>query len=289
MKDFGFNNEVNISLKVKKPKRIYVLFLSLLIILILGIADYISGYEMSFSIFYLIPISLAVIFSDFKTAFVVSIFSAAAWFFADIFSGHKYQYFLTPYWNALMRFGYFILHSFFLSKFLILYNKAKIDSFTDPLTGIYNIRYFYELFERELKKAKRAGREFTLIYIDLDNFKKVNDSFGHLKGDLLLQNFSNLVVENIRSYDIFARAGGDEFLILLPETDFEVSNRIIIRIKELTEKKFYKDDLKVTLSIGAITFKRFDMSIDAMINEVDNLMYNAKEMGKNKIEHIRYE
>lgn len=289
MNSYDFRDELRINLRIKKQKRLVILLISFILVLILGATDYISGYEMSFSIFYLIPISFAVIFSDFKSGFIVSILSAISWFLADYLSGHKYHHFLTPYWNALMRLGYFLLHSFFLSKFLILYNKAKIDSFTDSLTSICNARYFYELFERELKKAKRLDKPFTLAYIDIDNFKEINDIYGHIKGDLILKNFSNLVLKNLREYDIIARVGGDEFVILLPDIKDDSANDIISRIKEVSIKEFQKDNYSLSLSIGAITYKKFDKSIEAMLKEVDDLMYEVKKSGKNNVMHKIYE
>lgn len=283
----GFNNddEIEITWKIKKNNKFTVLFVSMLFVVILGITDYISGYEMSFSIFYLIPISLTVLLSDFKSGLFISILSTIVWYTADIYSGHTYQNILIPVWNAIMRSGYFVMHSYLFSRFIILYKKVKIDSVTDSLTGTINSRYFYELFEREVKKAKRTKLAFTLAYFDLDNFKLMNDTYGHQAGDMLLKTMSNLINDNIRPFDVFARLGGDEFALLLHESDFDESDTVIKRIKEIIDTELKIKKWPVTMSVGAITFRIFNKSIDEMIRQADHLMYSVKSNGKDKIEH----
>lgn len=241
---------------------------------------------MSFSIFYLIPISFAVLLSNFKIGMIISILSAITWLLADIYSGHIYSNFLIPLWNSIMRFGYFTLHSYFLSRLMILSNKYKIDSLIDPLTEVYNNRLFYELLQREANKAKRTKMPLTIAYFDLDNFKSVNDNYGHFMGDVLLRNVASIVKGTIRSSDIIARIGGDEFILLFPETDFESSSVLISRINEKLKQKMKEKNLSVTISIGAITYIVLDENIEEMIKNVDSLMYKAKNEGKNRIEHI---
>lgn len=283
-KQYGNDNIIN-NFELKKPNKYLVLILSILLVLILGITDYISGYEMSFSIFYLIPISIAVFLTDFKFGLIISILSTISWHLADIYSGHIYLNILIPFWNSIVRFGYFILHSFLFSQFIKSYEKTKINSLSDSLTGTINTRFFYELFNRELKKAKRTNLAFTLVYIDLDNFKSINDTYGHQYGDSLLKLVSSLIIKNIRPSDIFARLGGDEFALLLPETDHYSFDLVIKRIRAIIETELKKNNFPVTLSIGAITFKIFNSTIDEMIKQADELMYNVKRKGKNNIEH----
>ncbi|MCB1189047.1 MAG: GGDEF domain-containing protein [Leptospiraceae bacterium] len=253
--------------------------------MLLGYIDLYTGYEFSFSIFYLIPITFTVLYADFRFSIVISIISAAFWLFADIYSGHKYQNTIYPVWNTFMRLGYFLLHSFFLSKFLILYKITKQNASIDLLTNAVNSRFFHELLNQELKKSQRNKRPFTLIYMDLDNFKSVNDTYGHLAGDSLLKLISSLIIKNVRTSDIFARLGGDEFALFLPETGFEESKQIIKRLKQIADMEFSKNNWNVSLSIGAVTFKTFNLSVEEMILQTDNLMYKVKKKGKNNIEH----
>ena len=290
MDDPFFNsNEIIIDLKIKKPNKYIVLLISILTVAILGITDYISGFEMSFSIFYLLPISFTILLSDFKLGIIISLLSAFSWYLADISSGHIYNSLFTPIWNSVMRFGYFMIHTYFFSQFIKLYEKTKINSLTDSLTGIANTRYFLEFFEREIKKAKRTNLPFTLLYIDLDNFKFINDTSGHQVGDSLLKMIAKTVNGSIRPSDIFARLGGDEFAILLPESDYSESNNLIKRIKKTIETELKKNNWPITVSIGAITYKNFENTISDMIKQADDFMYKVKKDGKNNIEHSLFE
>ncbi|MEO0233876.1 MAG: GGDEF domain-containing protein [candidate division WOR-3 bacterium] len=271
--------------KNSKKLKYMVLFFSLLLVILLGIIDHKTGFEVSFSIFYLIPISISVLFGGFYSGIIISLFSAVIWALADIYSGHQYENFLIPLWNAIMRLGYFSLHSFFMSRFLEMYKKVKKESLTDSLTAVTNSRFFYILFEQELMKAKRSKKPFTLAYIDLDNFKSVNDTYGHLEGDSLLIKIAQTIKKNIRETDILARIGGDEFILLLPETDYKLSDNILKRLKDVVLIEVKKNDYPVTLSIGAITFNKFDYEINDMIKQADDLMYKIKREGKNNVEH----
>lgn len=277
------------SLRIRKPNRILLILLVLLIIVILGILDLYTGYEIGFSFFYLIPITLTVMFLGFKAGLLVSILSTMTWYWVDLKSGSSYSNSFIPVWNASMRFGYFILHSYLLSRFLDLYEKVKIDSYTDPLTGIYNSRLLLILLEREVLKAKRSQLASTLIYFDLDNFKLINDQYGHAFGDSLLKIISNLVFESIRPYDIFARIGGDEFAILLPETDYDSADILIGRIIRRANTELTNMNLDTTLSIGAITFTDSNPGSEELMKIADSLMYEVKKSGKNNIKHIIFE
>lgn len=150
----------------------------------------------------------------------------------------------------------------------------------DPLTNISNWRGFSEVFNHELLRAKRALQPLTLIYFDLDNFKKLNDTYGHSTGDYLLKMVAEKTTHLIRSSDLFARLGGDEFALLLPETDYNKASSIIERIFITLHKDIAAKDWPVTISLGAMTFYDFDLSMDEMITEVDNLMYSVKKAGK---------
>lgn len=277
------DNEVSIVLNFKRPHKIITFSLSMVIVLIIGITDYISGYEMSFSIFYLLPISLATVLANMTIGLVVSLLSAITWYLADILAHSSYSHMLIPVWNALMRLGYFSLHTFFLAKLLSLYNQVKLASLTDPLTGIPNWRLFTEIFERELKMAQRTRKSFTLAYLDLDNFKKLNDSFGHAKGDACLIMISQEMTQLLRPMDIVARVGGDEFIILLPDTDMDTANEVLNRINTSVSVRIEQQKWPVTLSIGAMTFDDFSLSAEEMIKAVDDLMYTVKKSGKQAI------
>jgi diguanylate cyclase (GGDEF)-like protein len=152
---------------------------------------------------------------------------------------------------------------------------------TDFLTGVTNARSFFELADLEINRAKRYQHPFTLAYIDLDNFKTVNDTYGHLIGDSLLRLVADTIRNNIRVTDVYARLGGDEFAVLLPETNPEQSEIAINKVQTQLLDEMKKNNWPVTFSIGAVTFLTPPESVDEMIKKADNLMYSAKKNGKN--------
>lgn len=261
----------------------------ILMVLFLGFTDYISGYEMSFSIFYLIPISFVIFFSSFRYGAVMSVIAAGTWLAADQLSGNKYSNVFIPYWNAMMRLGYFLLHSFIISKLLDEIKKIKEISTRDSLTGLPNWRFFEEYTSKELQKAKRTKLPFTLCYIDLDNFKQINDTLGHNAGNDLLQIISEIINKNIRPGDIAARIGGDEFVVFLAEVDYEKSHNVLLRIKDNVITTMKSNNWLVTLSMGAITYHLALSQIDVMVKQVDELMYSVKKEGKNNLLHKEHQ
>lgn len=157
---------------------------------------------------------------------------------------------------------------------------------TDPLTGLYNRRHFFELAEQEVARSIRYGHSLTCIMFDIDDFKDINDTAGHLFGDKVLQGMVRRCRENIREVDIFARYGGDEFIALLPETD-------LAHGKELAERlctNFHQQPLKidgrevaVTISLGVASMSGDQhLMLDILLNNADDALYEAKRRGRNQ-------
>ncbi|MBW2699780.1 MAG: diguanylate cyclase [Deltaproteobacteria bacterium] len=155
----------------------------------------------------------------------------------------------------------------------------------DGLTQTYNKRYFMENLDREISRAQRYGRELSLLLFDLDHFKQVNDTYGHLAGDHVLKQLSEAVRRNIRREDIFARYGGEEFAIILPEIGNPRALVMGEKIRAIVEEHsfvFDENDIKVTISVGVATY---DQSLDEgedFIKLADKHLYEAKNAGRNK-------
>ncbi len=153
----------------------------------------------------------------------------------------------------------------------------------DGLTQIFNRRYFLEQLDREVSRAKRYRRELSLILFDIDHFKAINDSYGHLAGDYVLKQLATVVKGKIRREDVLARYGGEEFAIILPEIDGTNANAFAEKIRKLVEKapfKFEDTKIAVTVSVGLSTCVDPDDSA-TLIKRADDKLYEAKAAGRN--------
>lgn len=258
------------------------MLIGLLLVLVIGIFHALSSPDISFSFFYIIPIYLVTWFSGRRLGVVISLVSAVTWFIiAEVIPVRTYPHAFIPYWNAFVRFAFFVVMVWLETSLQDAVTCAK----TDPLTNIGNRRYFFEAADLEIRKLSRYRRPVTAAYIDIDNFKAVNDNFGHDAGDRILKAVAQTVKNHIRSTDIFARLGGDEFALLLPETDAESARKLIPNLHKLLNENVTKNKMLVSFSIGAVTFVEPTDSVDEMIKIVDSLMYSAKREGNNLIKY----
>ena len=167
-------------------------------------------------------------------------------------------------------------------KNLILEEQSR----TDPLTGIYNRRVLEERLDDELTRLKRYDTSFSVIFFDIDNFKRINDDFGHEAGDRALKGLTQKVHENLRKTDVFARFGGDEFMIVLTATTLKNAVHVAEKIHTTaanTEFSYEGKRVPVTLSMGVTEAKKTDTEITSLLKRVDALMYKAKKAGRNQI------
>jgi two-component system cell cycle response regulator len=154
----------------------------------------------------------------------------------------------------------------------------------DGLTQIFNKRYFLETLEREIARSHRYRRELSLVMFDIDHFKKVNDTFGHLAGDYVLKHLAQTVKTRIRREDCFARYGGEEFSIVLPEIDGLNSKPFAEKIRQLVEAtdfKFENTSMPLTISMGVATLDMDSTDPQALIKRADDRLYEAKSSGRN--------
>lgn len=169
-----------------------------------------------------------------------------------------------------------------------LYESAKRLAITDGLTRIYNHRFFQELFEKEFKRSDRYGTIFSLIMLDIDFFKRINDTYGHLYGDEILKEIADLVKSCLRSMDIVARYGGEEFAVLLPETNLAEAVQTAERIRRAVESHDFMasrgQGLKVTVSQGVTAYPSPGVTNRSdIVAKADAALYEAKESGRNRV------
>jgi diguanylate cyclase (GGDEF)-like protein len=252
-------------------------------IAVIGYLDRLTGTEISFSIFYLLPVAFAFWQGDLWPGVFTATMGAAAWLIADLMAGHLYSHSLIPYWNALMRGLIFLFVGLLLVRLKRALQRETHLATRDALTGIGNWRHFEAVAGRELVRARRAGKPLSVAYIDLDNFKIVNDSLGHQAGDALLVSIASILQQSIRTIDCVARLGGDEFVVLMPETEQEGAQVVVKRMQKVMEQTLKERRMPVTLSVGLATFTTPPASVDEMLKTADNLMYRAKQSGKNSV------
>lgn len=257
-------------------------------IIVLGVVDYLTGFAISFAFFYLLPVSLSAWFVGRKTGLWISVLSAITWQGANYLAGETFSNPMIPFWNATTRVGFFFAVTFLLAELRRVHEWEKALSRTDFLTGALNHRAFSETLSDELKKVKRHFRPFSLAYIDLDNFKYVNDHLGHSTGDLLLQQVVQTMLASVRATDAIARLGGDEFAVFLPETDSDAARLTLAKLHAKLLLAMQHQQWPVTFSVGVMTFAAALPSTDQLISHADQLMYEVKKNGKNAIRYAVY-
>jgi diguanylate cyclase (GGDEF)-like protein len=164
--------------------------------------------------------------------------------------------------------------------------QLEVLSITDPLTGLYNRRKILQEIEDEKLRAERYVCNVSILIFDIDHFKNINDMYGHGEGDLILKELGELIRSSIRATDVFARWGGEEFMLLLPETDLTSAVAIAEKLRVAVERHIFSNGKNITISIGVSTFIK-GCSVDDFIREADDMLYRAKETGRNKVQYIK--
>jgi diguanylate cyclase (GGDEF)-like protein len=159
-------------------------------------------------------------------------------------------------------------------------------SITDSLTGLYNRKHLMETLDKEVSRSQRHSRSFSLLVIDIDHFKKYNDTYGHLAGDEVLSKLASVFKESIRSSDYAARYGGEEFIIMLPEIGPEQGVEAAERIRHKVAEEIFSGDgesIKVTISVGVACYPKNGEDAESVIRNADAALYEAKELGRNRV------
>jgi len=279
---------MNFLANLEKRSKLFWTIVGIVLIGGVGILDVLTGYELAFSLFYLIPVSLVAWFASQRLGILASLISAIVWLTADVAAGNFYSNPFVFAWNVLIRLGFFITTVLLLAALKKALEYEKESARTDYLTGAANSRLFYDLMQMEISRFQRFARPFTLANIDLDNFKTVNDQFGHSVGDQVLRAVVNSARKYLRKTDVVARLGGDEFALLLPETDQESARIALAKIQNGLLKEMRRNNWPITFSIGVLTCNAVPDTIDELVRLTDELMYAVKRDSKNAIKHSTY-
>jgi len=184
----------------------------------------------------------------------------------------------------------FGLNLFVIALVLILYKKFILNhlaasAIIDALTGIFNKGYLDEYLEYEIARAVRKHTAFSLIMLDIDHFKLVNDTYGHRRGDYALKTLADVVKKSKRNADVLARVGGEEFIVLLPDTKLSDAMQLAERIRKNVEDFTFEEIGRMTISLGVTEFDQTDHK-ESILKRVDSALYKAKDNGRNRCELI---
>lgn len=260
-----------------------------LLVLVLGVVDYQTGNEIVFSLFYLIPILLVTLAISEVAGLYASILSALILLAAEIAAGQSYSHPGIYFWNTAIRAVFFSFFSYLVAELYQSHREERQVARTDFVSGAYNARFFYELLQMEIDRIRRQPHPFTVVYIDLDDFKRVNDLFGHRVGDSVLRYVTEVLRASLRKTDFVARLGGDEFALLLPSTRQADAEVVLIKVRAALEEAMRERSFPVTFSIGVVTCVTPPHAAEQLINLADELMYGVKNSTKNGIRFMTLE
>lgn len=274
---------LNTFLQRRSPAFIFTA--SLLLVALLGVLDYLNGPDFSLLIFYAVPVFVAAWYAGRRESFFVCAASGLAGFAVAYVTSEHFSSPFVAYWNAAVRFGFIILLAHVVAAFKNSFAQERELARTDYLTGAFNGRSFGETAAAEIARARRHSHPFSVAYIDVDDFKQVNDRQGHSAGDRLLKAVADGLRRNVRGVDTVARIGGDEFAVLMPETDAHAAQVAMRRTRRRLLEETRRAGWPVTISVGVVTFDHAPDSVDDLLRAADDCMYSAKRGGKNALRH----
>ena len=251
----------------------------LALIVVLAVVDYLTGPDLRFYILYWPPITALAWFCGRRWGYAAVVLSTAASALANGPEWAAARYYIL-WWNLAASLVSFTFLAFLVSTLRRMVEHERETARTDFLTSLANGRAFDEALAVELARSRRSRAPVSLAYVDIDDFKLVNDRLGHGAGDAALREFAHRLWRGVREHDIVARLGGDEFAVLLPETAAVEARVVVERLRRTLAEPVAGVGWPLTASVGAVTCLDATATGDELIRSADGLMYGAKQGGK---------
>jgi len=260
-----------------------VIFICYLAALVIAFTGFYFNHFLLVEPLFFIPIVVLSWYGSRRAGILLSVFIVSLTLFINLMVLGSVTFSLEYSLYTFLRLITYILSSVLIINFRSAHNAEFVMASTDSLTGLLNHRSFYLDLANEIIRSIRYKHVFSLAYLDIDNFKNINDSIGHYKGDELLISVAKCLLSSLRKTDIIARLGGDEFAIIFPETSQgEVKSAFAKASEELKNKMLHKG-WNVSFSVGIVTFETLPADIKEAIKVTDDLMYTVKNNRKDDV------
>ncbi|MES2102461.1 MAG: GGDEF domain-containing protein [Pseudomonadota bacterium] len=269
--------------RLKNFPRLAILIAALVATILIGVPDYLIGIDISLSIFYILPVGFATWYAGKNTGILIAFVSAVPLLMEQLKENYLASRPGILFWNLFLHVATMGVIVLLLERLAIHLQNEKDLARTDAVTGILNRRAFLELLEASLALMAREEAGFALAYIDLDDFKGINDRDGHDEGDRVLRLLAHTLQKSVRQSDVVARLGGDEFALLIHGANLQQASAFIEKIRHAIRLAFQMESLPLTCSMGCVTFKGQAHDIHGIIKAADLLMYRVKREGKDGV------
>lgn len=257
--------------------------LTLILLVLAGACDFFLPPSFSLSFLYAIPVLFMAWYFGPVIAGLMMILTGSLWVTIEFLTKANNLPLPVVLWNTFMQLVLMASFAYLVLRLRHMIEQNHETARRDTVTGLSNSRTFYEIAEIEVMRAKRYGHPISLAFIDLDDFKLINERYGHPVGDRLLAEFAHLAFSIFRRTDTVARIGGDEFVILMPETNQDESKAPIEKLRQSMDTVMKENNWPITLSIGVYTFLTMPNNLQVMITFADSLMCQVKLSGKNQV------
>jgi diguanylate cyclase (GGDEF)-like protein len=246
----------------------------------LAVGDLASGSELSFALLYLIPLGGLAWYNGQRGARLLTAVSALGWLADGLIGAFHLG---VAIWNTAIRTGFFLIVIMLIGRLRQAYELQRTLAGHDSLTGLANFRTLSTALGQRLTPRRLGDGLLTVAYLDLDNFKQVNDRLGHAAGNTVLLMVADAIRSTLRADDLSARVGGDEFVVVLTDCDEPLARSVLERLRAAIQARSDADRLGISASIGAVCLAAYPEQVDTVLQRADAALYRAKLAGKNCI------